>query len=400
MIRSIPKCHLEGTVKAPSSKSMAHRLLICAGLAQGESVVRGVDMSQDVLSTLDCLRAFGANVRAEGSNVYVTGMDIHAAAPDAPLCCRESGSTLRFMIPLALLCEKQVRFTGSEYLLSRPLSVYENLSREMGFLFEKDGQGVTVQGPMQRGYWEVPGDVSSQFISGLLFALPLMRGERMGSRLRIRKPIESRSYIELTLSALKTFGVKWVWEDDAALITFCGQTYQPMDVTVEGDESNAAFFHALNALGHQVQVTGLNEETLQGDRIAKAHLEALKQGPAVIDLGDCPDLGPVLMAAAAALLGAEFLNTRRLRIKESDRALCMAQELEKCGGQVTVEENRVIVHQSPLHAPETVIDGHNDHRIVMAMSVLLTTLGGNIEGWEAVSKSYPAFFDDFSALMR
>lgn len=400
MIRTVQKAGLTGTVQAPPSKSMAHRLLICAALAKGESVVRGVDLSQDVQATVDCLCALGAKVRMEGKDAYVTGMDVRTAAPKSPLCCRESGSTLRFMIPLALLCGQEVRLTGSETLLSRPLSVYEDLAKVQHFRFEKDALGVTVQGPIQRGYMEVPGDVSSQFITGLLFALPLLQGDRMGSRLRIRKPIESRSYIDLTLSALKQFGVRWIWEDDCTLITFCDQSYQPTDVTVEGDESNAAFFHALRALGHDVAVTGLSADTLQGDRVCKAHLDALKEGPAVIDLQDCPDLGPVLMMAAAALHGAEFRNTRRLRIKESDRAMCMAQELKKCGGCVTVEENRVIVHKAPLHAPKEPILGYNDHRIVMAMSVLLTTLGGHIDGAEAVSKSYPGFFEEIEKLTR
>jgi 3-phosphoshikimate 1-carboxyvinyltransferase len=364
-------------------------------MANGHSVIRGVDFSQDVLATMDCLRAMGTDIFAYGHEVHVQGGFLPVGRENVCLPCRESGSTLRFMAPIALVSGKTVHLTGSEYLFNRPLSVYEQLSCEKGFLFEREDGALTVRGPLPGGAYTVPGDVSSQFISGLLFALP-MTGERC--RIHILPPVESRSYLDLTVAALSDFGIRWRWQDAYTLAT---EDVKPVsrDVTVEGDESNAAFFHAMKALGHDVQVEGLRPDTLQGDRVSKSLLEKLQAGHAVIDLADCPDLGPVLMMAAAALNGAEFVNTRRLRIKESDRAACMAQELEKCGAHITIEENRVLVHPAPLHAPHAPIDGHNDHRVVMAMAVLLTTLGGTIKGTHAVSKSYPGFFDDLKTLM-
>ena len=396
--KAIPRCTLRGSVIAPPSKSISHRLLIASALAEGESVVRGVDFSQDILATMDCLRLLGAEIRIGGENVYVHGADVRKAHPVQPLPCRDSASTLRFLIPIGWLCGQDVCFTGSERLLNRPLDVYEELALRRGMGFVRNEKSVRVRGPLERGYLEVRGDVSSQFISGLLFSLPLIPGPGWGSRLRITGKMESRSYIDMTISVLETFGVRWIWEDDRTLISRCSQRYQPRDVQVEGDHSNAAFFLAANALGHEIRMDGLNKDSLQGDRAAQRHLDALKQGQAVIDLADCPDLGPVLMMAAAALHGGVFLNTRRLRIKESDRAQCMAEELIKCGAQITVEDNRVLVHKAPLHSPCAPVCGHGDHRIVMAMSILLTRLGGTITGADAVNKSYPGFFDALEGL--
>lgn len=395
---TIGKSTPRGAVTAPPSKSMAHRLLICAGLAQGKSIIRGVEYSQDILATLDCLQALGVQVEREGSTVYVTGTNILHAQPAETLNCRESGSTLRFFIPIALLCGNQVRLTGSEKLLSRPLSVYEELKEEKGFRFEADASGVTVQGPLPGGDIQVDGSISSQFISGLLFALPLIPAAGAGSRLHIRKPIESKNYIDMTVSALESFGVCVQQEEESTFAVAGGQTYRSGEFTVEGDYSNAAFFAAMNALGGDVAISGLREDSLQGDKSYQEYLRALRQGFSEIDISQCPDLGPVLFMSAAALHGGVFTGTRRLRIKESDRANAMAQELAKCGGSILVEENRVIIEKTPLHAPVEAIDGHNDHRIVMAMSVLLTCLGGSIQGAEAVRKSYPGFFDALSAL--
>lgn len=396
MIAHIAKGTPKGRVTAPPSKSMAHRLLICAGLSQGKSRVHGVDMSQDVLATIDCLKALGADVQVEGGTVTVTGVDALTAKPASPLCCRESGSTLRFFIPVALLSGHPVQFTGSPYLLSRPLSVYKELCAENDLIFEQNAQGVLVQGPLPWGCIRVRGDVSSQFISGLLFALPLIKGT--GSRLHLLPPIESRSYIELTRAAMETFGVRTFWEDDLTLVIPGDQSYQSQDVTVEGDYSNAAFFAAMNALGGEIEINGLDENSLQGDRVYVQHLAALKKGYAAIDLGDCPDLGPVLFAASAALHGAHFTGTRRLRIKESDRANAMAEELQKFGARLTVNENDVTVYPGGLHAPEIMLCGHNDHRIVMALSVLCTLFGGSITDAQAVNKSYPGFFDALEKL--
>lgn len=384
-----------GTVKAPPSKSMAHRLLICAMLCEGESVVRGVSSCLDVSATIDCMRAFGAEVKEDGSLVRVKGINPKKSSIRSPLECNESGSTLRFLIPSALLSNKCVRFTGSKSLMSRPMDVYTDLAVEKGFGFLSDGESITVKGPLRSGEYSVVGNVSSQFISGLLFALPLLKGD---SKIHITPPIESRPYIDMTIQALNIFGVRVTWEDEHTIYIMGGQKYTPTDTEVEGDYSGAAFIDALNLFGSSVNVAGLYENSLQGDKAYKRFFPQLEKGTSTIHIGDCPDLGPILFAVAAAKNGGIFSGTKRLKIKESDRARAMAEELTKFGTSVTVYDDKVVVYPADFHAPTEPLYGHNDHRIVMSMAILLSLTGGEIEGAEAIAKSYPEFFDHLRSL--
>ena len=383
-----------GIVNAPPSKSMAHRLLLCAGLCSGVSVVRNVAFSEDILATIDVLRALGARVYVDNDYVFVRGTDVlHAACADT-IDCRESGSTLRFCIPLMLLCGNTFTLTGQGRLLQRPQSVYEDLCRAQGLIFERSSSSITLSGPLRAGDFTIPGDISSQFISGLLFALPLLSDD---STIRLTPPVESRSYIDMTLAALRAFGVHAEWADAFTLRVPGGQSYAPWDIAVEGDWSNAAFFAALKAFGDDVRVTGLRRDSLQGDRIFEDYYEKLKSGCADLDISDCPDLGPVLMAAAAGLHGCVLTGTKRLAIKESDRGAAMAQELHKLGVRCELSENTIRV-SSGLKAASEPLCGHNDHRIVMACAVLLTRVGGFLTSAEAVRKSFPDFFDRLRGL--
>ena len=384
-----------GTVSAPPSKSMAHRLLICAGLSEGVSHIRGVDFNEDILATIDCLRAMGAVCSVAGDTVTVEGIDLRSTVPSGILNCRESGSTLRFFIPLALLCGREVEFTGTRKLLSRPLGIYEELCAKQGDTFLRAEDGLRVKGSLTGGTYELPGNISSQFITGLLFTLPLAPQD---SRILITTALESRSYIDLTLQALRAFGVHAYWQDGSTILIPGNQRYVPVDMEVEGDYSGAAFFAALNALGADIQITGLSSDSLQGDKAYEGYFPALCAGRPVIDISDQPDLGPILFAVAAAKNGGRFTGTRRLRIKESDRAAAMARELAAFGTEVLVEENAVTVTPSGFHRPERVLCGHNDHRIVMSLAVLLTLTGGEIEGAQAVRKSFPGFFDKLQSL--
>ena len=383
-----------GTLPAPPSKSMAHRLLLCAGLCKGESVVRNVAFSEDIRATMDVLRAIGARIDPDQEHVFIKGADVRRASCAEPVSCRESGSTLRFAIPLLLLSGEPFTLTGHGRLMQRPQSVYADLCRKQGLRFEQNGDAITLAGPLQAGDFEIPGDISSQFVSGLLFALPLLDAD---STIRLLPPVESRSYIDMTLAALKAFGITAGWADETTLIVPGGQQYRPWDIAVEGDWSNAAFFHALRALGHDVRVTGLRQDALQGDRVCVPYFEALQAGCPTLDISDCPDLGPVLMAAAAGLHGCTLTGTRRLAIKESDRGAAMAEELAKLGVTCEIGENAITV-SAGLHPPTEPLCGHNDHRIVMACAVLLTRVGGTIIGAEAVSKSFPDFFDRLRGL--
>ena len=379
-----------GCIVAPPSKSMAHRLLLCAGLAEGESRIGGVALSEDVAATLDCLKVIGADWTLDGDTVTIRGTDVRGFRGGV-LPCRESGSTLRFCLPLCLLSGACAELTGEGRLPERPLTVYEEVCRERALLFARDGKAVRVRGPLPPGDYVLPGDVSSQFVSGLLFALPLLDGD---STITLIPPVESRSYLALTVDALRQFGVTVEWDNDTRFHVPGGQRPGARKLNVEGDWSNAAFFRAM-----EIPVTGLAPESRQGDRVCEEYFTALRNGTdEPPDLSDCPDLGPVLFAYAALHGGGRFTGTARLRIKESDRAAAMAAELARFGVQTILEENAFTVPPSPLHAPAEALDGHNDHRIVMALAVLCTKTGGTIRGAEAVRKSFPDFFERLRSL--
>ncbi len=395
MIVSIQPGKATGTLAVPPSKSMAHRLLICAGLSAGESCISGIDFNEDILATIDCLCALGASCVIKDGTVTVSGIGHYAFEPSKVLNCRESGSTLRFFIPLALLRGKEVSFTGTTKLLSRPLDVYKQMCSEKQFLFEQDSNRLKVKGTLSGGEYVIPGDISSQFVTGLLFALPLADRD---SKLTLIPPIESRGYIALTLQALKSFGIEAFWLDQKTISIPGNQRYLPCSLSVEGDYSGSAFFAALNALGSDISIEGLKCDSLQGDKIYEEYIPKLCEGFTTLHLADCPDLGPVLFALAAAKYGARFTGTKRLKIKESDRAAAMAEELSAFGADVRVLDDEVIIYPAAFHPPSTILKGHNDHRIVMSLAVLLTLTGGMIEGAEAVRKSFPDFFAKLQSL--
>lgn len=382
-----------GSVSAPPSKSMAHRYLIGAALSGEKALLRGVQYSEDILATIDCLRTLGVKITTENDTVAIDPEDF-MKAENPILNCRESGSTLRFFIPLALCLGKSVTLCGSERLFLRPLTVYEELCKENGFLFQKDKNSVTLCGRLENGSYKIRGDISSQFITGLIFALVYLNKT---SVIEILPPFESRSYIDLTISALKSFGARVEFTDDlkieinpAKLSSFSGK--------IEGDYSNAAFLDAFNHIGSSVRIENLKPDSLQGDRVYADYFEKISGGRPTLDISDCPDLGPVLIALAALKNGAVFIGTDRLKIKESDRGAAMHEELSKLGGGLVFGENEITVPKQNLKYKGEALDGHNDHRIVMAMSVILTTTGGCIKGIDAVKKSYPEFFADIKEL--
>jgi 3-phosphoshikimate 1-carboxyvinyltransferase len=382
-------------MSAPPSKSIAHRYLICSGLCSGKSVIHGIYRSLDVLATADCIKAMGADVEFDGDTVSVNGTDVRNSNFEKHLYCRESGSTQRFFVPLCLLSNSPAFIKGEKSLFRRPLNVYEKICREQGIEFKQSEDSLYLNGTLSAGEYRVKGNISSQFISGLLFALPMLKE---GSTIFIIPPVESRPYIDLTISALSQFGVNVYWKDDKSIIIPGSQTYKPSEVWVEGDYSNSAFFAAMNLLGSDITLEGLNSKSIQGDKVYEKYLDMLNTGTPTIHLGDCPDLGPVLMAVAAAKNGAIFNDTRRLKIKESDRGSAMAEELRKFGTDVTVYDNSIVVYPKEFHAPNGVLYGHSDHRIVMSLAVLLMLTGGEIEGAQAVDKSLPDFFQRLKKL--
>ncbi len=383
----------EGTITAPPSKSMAHRALILGAFSE-KSVINNIAFSKDITATLDCLKTLGANVEIEGYTVTLGGLKIESIPNKCELYCNESGSTLRFLLPLCMAAGKPITLKGSERLFERPLDIYEKIASRQDIIFDKNENSVTVCGSLKPQDYFVKGNVSSQFISGLLFVLPLLSKD---SRLTVYEKFESASYVDLTLSAMKDFGIEICRKADTFEIRG-NQKPQSINYTVEGDCSNAAFLESFNYLGGSVEVIGLKPNTLQGDKVYKEIFEGIRKGINCFDLSNCPDLAPVCFSVAAVLGGAEFTGTKRLKIKESDRAEAMKRELSKFGIKVNVYDNKVIIENGKLNKLTEILNGHNDHRIVMSLALLCSITGGVIDGAEAVSKSYPEFFKEINKL--
>lgn len=388
-------CKAQGTVSAPPSKSMAHRLILCSALSCGESTVKNISLSEDIQATLRCIEALGAKYEICGDRLKITGADASLSQPQTALDCGESGSTLRFFVPLAWVSGNRFEFTGARSLMARPQSEYEAICKKQGVRFKLGDDYILTKGKMSGGLFMVSGSVSSQFISGLLFALPLLEGD---SEIMILPPVESKPYIDMTIDTLKLFGVNVERESQTEIKIKGSQRYVSGEFSVEGDYSNAAFFDALNLLGGDVTVTGLDENSRQGDKIYKEIFKQLNCGTPEIELSDCPDLGPIAFALAAAENGAVFTGIHRLRLKESDRIAAMACELEKFGVRCDIDDDRAVIHGGTLHAPDGILDSHNDHRVAMALSILLTHTGGTLSGAQAVNKSMPEFYEKLKAL--
>ena len=393
MTAKFKPCKLNGTINAPPSKSLAHRFLIGAALSKAPCQISGIDYSEDILASIDCLKALGAEIITDNDTVCINpGNFMNTESP--VLECRESGSTLRFFIPLALCLGNEVTLRGSTRLFERPLDIYEKLCRENNFQFKKDINSVTLCGKLKSGHYKIKGNISSQFITGIIFALIYLGKESM---IEIIPPFESRSYINLTLSALKSFGAEAEFIDEYNIAIRKSQLHA-FSGSVEGDYSNGAFLDAFNRTGSEINIQNLNADSLQGDRIYKEYFDRISNGMPTLDISDCPDLGPVLIALASLKNGAILTGTDRLKAKESDRGKAMHEELVKLGGGLLFGDNMITVPKQNLKYNGIILDGHNDHRIVMAMSVILSKIGGEIAGIESVKKSYPGFFEDIVKL--
>lgn len=378
-----------GEVSAPPSKSFAHRYLIGSVLSRGKCVIKNVADSDDISATLSCIEQLGGSVTKDGNIVTVIPTN-EKQIENAVFDCKESGSTLRFFIPVVLATgAKNCTFLGSERLLARGIKEYEKLFENSDVIIKSDEKSIEVNGTLSAGNYEISGEVSSQYTTGMLFALSVLDGK---STLKITGNVESRAYVDMTIKVLKDFGAD-ITEPEKNFFEINGKgRLSPCEFTVEGDWSNAAFLIALSRLLGTISVSGLNENSVQGDRFSSVAFDALDGENAEIDLKDCPDLAPILFAYAAYKNGGKFTNTRRLRVKESDRANVMAEELKKFGANVKVYENSVEIEKTQLKPPIVPLCGHNDHRIVMALSVLAAVLGAEIDGAESVNKSYPDFF--------
>lgn len=427
---------LSGTVTPPPSKSQAHRLAIAAVLSNGISTVRGVAMSQDVEATLRCLTALGGRWRETAPGVLeITGTGGRRTGADLPLLdCGESGSTLRFFIPIALAATGGGVFTGRGRLMERPQGPYFDLFREKGIFFEQKDGVLTVRGRLTPREYRLAGNVSSQFFTGLLFALPLLEGD---SVLIPTTRLESVGYINMTREAMALAGVHTQWREGSTLFIPGNQRYQPLEAAVEADWSQAAFWYAAQGLGNAVTIAGLNPKSIQGDRVMASFAEMLRGeplhggvtapiwGPASaaparpdrqiparpgwstpcvgsvsLPLTHCPDLAPPLAAWGALLNGDLYLkDAGRLRIKESDRLATITAALRALGADVTEEPERLIITGKPS-LPGGTVDCAGDHRIAMMAAIAATGCTGPVTllGAECVKKSYPDFWEVYQSL--
>lgn len=393
MKKRIEKSRAFGTVVVPPSKSYGHRLLIANALSNKACTIENMECNKDILSTLNCLTSLGLKYTYQEKKVtIIKGLD--EKIQEVILNCDESGSTLRFLIPISLTKCEHVTCRGTSKLISRGISVYEDIFKEQGMSYTKEESLITIVGKLHAGYFKVRGDISSQFITGLLFSLPLLEGD---SILEILPPIVSKHYIDITMDILNQCGIQIDIKDNLYCIKG-KQKPKGIDAVVEGDYSNAAFLDAFNYYDGSVRLLGLNENSIQGDKVYQAYFKALSKGYCEIDLSNAIDLGPILFSFAASKFGAHFTHTARLRIKESDRVNDVLMELKKFGVVASIGDDDVTIYKSKLHAPTEELFGHNDHRIVMALSVLSSIYGGTINGVEAVSKSFPTFFDTLQQL--
>lgn len=383
---------LSGTVAAIPSKSQAHRLLICAAFGDAPTTILCPQTNRDIEATVDCLNALGAQIIRTEVGYQVQPI---AAVPEtASLNCHESGSTLRFMLPIvgALGVDGFFRMAGR--LPQRPLSpLWEEMERMGCCLTRPSADTIRCSGKLKSGAYRIDGGVSSQFVTGLLFALSLLDGK---STLTLTGKVESLPYIQMTLAALNTFGI--VIPEGTQIYHVSPSDFRsPGQLQVEGDWSNAAFWYAAKALGSSLRVTGMNTDSPQGDRAVLDCLDKLEE-KCVIDASDIPDLVPILSVVAGAKQGATFINAGRLRLKETDRLATTAALIRNIGGKADILGDTLSIH--PTGYTGGSVDATGDHRIAMAAAIAATVCTDPviITGAESVEKSYPAFWQDYKSL--
>lgn len=378
---------LRGQIQIIPSKSQAHRLLICAAFAKNETNLICPETNRDIEATVDCLNALGAHIERTDKGYSIDPVSVIPVS--ATLNCHESGSTLRFLLPIAGALGVDATFQMAGRLPQRPLSpLWEEMERMGCTLSRPTPDTLRCRGTLRPGEYFIDGGVSSQYITGLMFALSLMP-ER--SNLTVTGNLESKPYIDLTRDALKAFSC------DPDRLGGC-PLHSPGNLSVEGDWSNGAFFKTANILGSELDILGLSETSAQGDRAVAAHLAAIQQGTPTISAKDIPDLVPILAVAAAAHQGAVFTEIRRLRLKESDRVASTIALIHNLGGKAEATDETLTVYGTGFTGGT--VDSVNDHRIAMAAAIASTVCKEHVTilGADAVNKSYPRFWEEFIRL--
>ena len=410
---------LNGTIEIPPSKSYSHRAVIAAALAESgkKSTIDNLKFSVDITTTTDIMENWGAKIKRFESALEIIGNDGKVVPKDKYVQCNESGSTIRFLIPIGITDENELIFDGKGKLVDRPLDSYYRIFDKQGILYKNENGKLplTVNGKLKAGNYEIDGNISSQFITGLLYALPLLDGD---SKLTINKNLESKGYIDLTLEILKLAGIEIVNNDYKSFDIKGNQIYRPFDYTVEGDYSQVAFWIVAGIISankdNEVKCLHVNKNSLQGDREIIEIVERMgadieifdnyvlvrpsKTKGTVIDISQCPDIGPILTVLGALSEGeTRIINGERLRIKESDRITSIKTELNKLGANVVEEGDSLIIQGVEGFTGGVTVNAWNDHRIAMSLAIASTRCEKEIilEEAESVRKSYPHFWDDF-----
>ena len=412
MIINPKKIH--GSINIPPSKSMAHRAIICAALCKGKSTISNIEYSDDIIATINAMRNLGARIDTDGDKLFIDGTEMYSKNGGV-IDCNESGSTLRFLVPISIAKNNEIKFIGKGNLGKRPLNIYYDIFNKQGieYSYTKDVLNLDIKGELKGGIFEIPGDISSQFISGLLFTLPILKED---SKIIIKNNLESKGYIDLTLSMLRKYGIEIVNNDYKEFIIKGNQEYKTYDYRVEGDYSQAAFYLCADAIGNNVVSMDLDEDSLQGDKeiidiLRRMNCNILNKDngikvecndlkSTIIDASQCPDVIPVLTVVAALSEGeTKILNAIRLRIKECDRLHAITSELNKLGANITeLEDSMIIQGVKEFNGGE--VDSFDDHRIAMALAIASTRCKEKviIKNPKCVSKSYPSFWEDFKML--
>ncbi len=406
-------CSFDGTVVAPPSKSLSHRALICAALSKGESRISNFVYSDDTLATIGALESLGVKFDKQENEVIVQGIK-KLRLKSKEVYCNESGSTIRFLIPLFSLTNREVHFLGEPGLMRRPQSIYNDIFHEDNNTFIQDENKIVVKGSVKARKYIVKGDVSSQFFSGLMFALPLLEED---SEITIDGVLESKSYIDLTIDTLDHFGVT-IKEIENGYFIEGNQSYAATDYRVEGDYSQAAFHLVGGIIGGAIKVTDIPHDSSQGDMAIIDVIQSMKgkviftengyttiksktQGR-TIDIQNCPDLGPIISLLASVSKGTtRIINAHRLRIKESDRIESTVNTLKQLGANIDTDgDDIVIVGKKSLDGEGGIFDPHNDHRIAMMLGIASSRCEApiTIKNADCVNKSYPHFFEDLKSL--